>query len=113
MACSLPNLFVMGNISLGRTDLTVRAQTVSDCLKLVAAFNTVYLVKFPFFARFLAVCRARAITIPSIGLGSLHSNAPKPIVGIVIARARHSAKNRAKTLIVSKKSFFNHRAPMQ
>jgi hypothetical protein len=29
-------------------------------------------------------------TLP--GLGSLHSIAPKPIVGIVIIRARHSAK---------------------
>jgi hypothetical protein len=42
---------------------------------------------------------------PTIGLGSLHSIAPKPIVGIVIPRARHSAKNRAKSLIIPEKSF--------
>jgi hypothetical protein len=35
------------------------------------------------------------------------------MVGIVIARARHRAKIRAKSLIVSEKTFFNHRAPMQ
>jgi hypothetical protein len=69
-------------------------------------------VKYPFFARFLALCRARGIIIPTIGLGSLHSIAPKPIVGIVIPRARHSAKIRAKSLIAGK-NFFNHRAPMQ
>jgi hypothetical protein len=60
-------------------------------------------VEYPFFARFLALCRARGITIPTIGLGSLHYIAPKPIVGIVIIRARHSAKIRAKSLIVSEK----------
>jgi hypothetical protein len=38
------------NISLGRTDGTVRAQTVSDWFK---AYNTVYAVKYPFFAQFL------------------------------------------------------------
>jgi hypothetical protein len=83
---------LLENISLGRTDGTVRAQTVSDCFKLVAAFNTGYRVEYPFFARFLALCRARGITVPTICLGSLHSIAPKPIVGIVIPQARHSAK---------------------
>jgi hypothetical protein len=48
------------------------------------------------FARILALCRARAITIPTIGLGAVECKLPKPIVGIVIARAQHSAKNRAK-----------------
>jgi hypothetical protein len=48
------------------------------------------------FAPFLALCQARAITIPTIGLGALECKLPKPIVGLVIARARHSAKNRAK-----------------
>jgi hypothetical protein len=37
------------NISLGRTDGTVRAQTVSDCFK---AYNTVYTVKHPFSSQF-------------------------------------------------------------
>jgi hypothetical protein len=35
------------------------------------------------------------------------------MVGIVIIRARHSAKIRAKSLIVSEKNYSNHRAPMQ
>jgi hypothetical protein len=61
-------------------------------------------VKYPIFARFLALCRVRSITIPTIGLGSLHSIAPKPIVGIVFPRARRSAKIRAKSLIVSNKT---------
>jgi hypothetical protein len=51
--------------------------------------------------------------IPTIGLGSLHSITPKPIVGIVVPRARHSAKIRAKSLIVLNKNYSNHRAPMQ
>jgi hypothetical protein len=61
-------------------------------------------VKYPFFAQFLALCRARGITIPTIGLGSLHYIAPKPIVQIVIIRARHSAKIREKSQIVSEKT---------
>jgi hypothetical protein len=70
-------------------------------------------VKYPFFARFLAVCRARVITIPTIRMGSLHSITTMRIVGIVVTRARHTAKIRAKSLIVLNKNFFNHRAPMQ
>jgi hypothetical protein len=62
---------LLENISLGQTDGTVRAQTVSDCFKLVAAFNTGYCMEYPFFARFLAT--------------------PMCMVGIVIPRARHSA----------------------
>jgi hypothetical protein len=69
-------------------------------------------VEYLFFARILALCRARGITIPTIGLGSLHSITPKPIVGIVVPRARHSAKIRAKSLILSEKNYCNHRAPM-
>jgi hypothetical protein len=48
------------------------------------------------FARILALCRAREITIPTIGLGAIECKLPKPIVGIVFPRAQHSAKNRAK-----------------
>jgi hypothetical protein len=48
------------------------------------------------FARFLALCRARGNTILTIGLGAIECKLPKPIVGMVIPRARHSAKNRAK-----------------
>jgi hypothetical protein len=49
------------------------------------------------FARILALCRAQGITIPTIGLGgAIECKLPKSIVGIVIPRARHSAKNRAK-----------------
>jgi hypothetical protein len=71
-------------------------------------------VDYLFFARILALCRARVITIPTIHMGSLHSNiTPMRIVGIVITRARHSAKIRAKSLIISEKNYFNHRAPMQ
>jgi hypothetical protein len=47
-------------------------------------------------------------------MGVIECKQPMCIVGIVtIIRARHSAKIRAKSLIVSEKSFFNHRAPMQ
>jgi hypothetical protein len=42
---------------------TIRAQTV---LRLDASFNTRYAVKYYVFARILAVCRARAITNPTI-----------------------------------------------
>jgi hypothetical protein len=48
------------------------------------------------FARILALCQARGTTIPTIGLGVIECKLPKPIVGIVIPRARHSAKIRAK-----------------
>jgi hypothetical protein len=99
-----------GKYITGTDRRSFRAQTVLDCFKLVAAFNTGYRVEYPFFARFLALCRARGITVPTIGLGSLHSIAPKPIVGIVIIWARHNAKIRAKSLIVSEKNYCNHRA---
>jgi hypothetical protein len=40
------------------------------------------------FARILALCQARGITIPTIGLGAaIECKLPKPIVGIVIPRA--------------------------
>jgi hypothetical protein len=100
-----------GKYITGTDRRSVRAQTV---LSLLRPFNTGYRVKYPFFARFLALCWARGVTIiPTICMGSLQTKLPKCIVGIVITRARHSAKIRAKSLIVSEKNYCNHRAPMQ
>jgi hypothetical protein len=70
-------------------------------------------VKYPVFARILALCRAQIITILTIHMDSLHTITPMCMVGIVIIRARRSAKIRAKSLIVSEKYYFNHCAPMQ
>jgi hypothetical protein len=47
-----------------------------------------------------------------------HSARPRPnedvcMVGLVIVRARHTAKIRAKSLIISEKNYCNHRALMQ
>jgi hypothetical protein len=53
-------------------------------LSLSRPFNTGYRVKYPFFARFLALCRARGVTIPTICMGSSHFMTPMCIVGIVI-----------------------------
>jgi hypothetical protein len=48
------------------------------------------------FAQILALCRARIITIPTIHMASLVCKLPMCMVGIVIIRARHSAKIQAK-----------------
>jgi hypothetical protein len=48
------------------------------------------------FARILALCRARGITIPTIHKGVIECKLPMCMAGIVIPQARHSAKNRAK-----------------
>jgi hypothetical protein len=48
------------------------------------------------FARILALCRARGTTIPTIRMGVIECKLPMGIFGIVIIRARHSAKNQAK-----------------
>jgi hypothetical protein len=48
------------------------------------------------FARILALCRAWVITISTIRMGVIECKLPMGIVGIVITRARHSAKIRAK-----------------
>jgi hypothetical protein len=77
------------HISLGRTDGTVRARTA---LSLTRPYNTGYWVKYHVFARILALCRARIITIPTIRMGSLHYIAAMRMVGIVITQAQHSAK---------------------
>jgi hypothetical protein len=80
---------------------------------LLRPYNTEYRVKYPVFARILALWRARVITIPTIHMGSLHTTTPMCMAGMLIIRARLSAKIRAKSLIVSEKNYFNHRAPMQ
>jgi hypothetical protein len=62
-------------------------------------------VKYQFFSQILALCRARIITNPTIHMASLHSITPMCMVRIVIIQARHSAKIRAKSVIVSEKLF--------
>jgi hypothetical protein len=47
-------------------------------------------------ARILEACRARVTTIPTIHMGVIECKLPMGIVGIVITRARHTAKNGAK-----------------
>jgi hypothetical protein len=63
-------------------------------------------VKHYFFALILALCRARIITIPTIHSSSFKHAEDKCMVGLVIIRARHTAKIRAKSLIVSEKNYF-------
>jgi hypothetical protein len=41
----------------------------TDAQGLTRPYNTVYAVKYRFFARILALCRARIITIPTIHSG--------------------------------------------
>jgi hypothetical protein len=60
--------------------------------------------KVPFFARILAVCRARQITFPTVQLSSLDLLLDDCMVGIVFPRARHRAKIRAKSLTGPKKT---------
>jgi hypothetical protein len=70
-------------------------------------------VKYYVFVRILALCRAQVkITIPTIHMGVIECKLPMCMVEIVITPARHSAKIRAKSLIVLK-NWCNHRAPMQ
>jgi hypothetical protein len=83
---------VINNISLGRTDALSAHRLFRTVLRLDAFFNTRYAVKYTFFARILALCRAPIITIPTIHFGSLHTITPMCMVEIVIIRARHSAK---------------------
>jgi hypothetical protein len=89
---------------------TVRAQTV---LRLDASFNTRYPVTYYVFALILALWQARIITNPTIQSSSFKHAEDDCMVGLVIIRARHSAKIRAKSLIRSEKSYFNHCTPMQ
>jgi hypothetical protein len=64
----------------------------TDAQGLTRPYDTVYAVKYQFFARILALCRARIITISTIHMGSLHTKLPMCMVGTVIIRARHSTK---------------------
>jgi hypothetical protein len=48
------------------------------------------------FAQILALCRARIITILTLHMGAILCKLPMCMVGIVIIRAQHSAKIRAK-----------------
>jgi hypothetical protein len=73
------------------------------------AVNARYAMEYPLFAQFLALCRAQIITIPTIGLGSLHTKLPKCKVRIVFIRAQNSAKIQAKSLIVSEKLLYSPR----
>jgi hypothetical protein len=50
------------------------------------------------FAQILALCQARIITIPTIHMGAIECKLAMCMVGLVIIRARHSAKIRAKKL---------------
>jgi hypothetical protein len=49
-------------------------------------------VKYPLFARILALCQARKSTNPTIQMATLPSNAALCMVGLVDLRARHGAK---------------------
>jgi hypothetical protein len=89
---------------------TVRAQTISYCCK---AYNTVYAVKYLFFARILALCRPINLTNPIRQLYTLVYSAYSYLIGLVDLIGGHSAMNLAKALIVSKKNYFNHHVPMQ
>jgi hypothetical protein len=95
---------LLENISLGRTDALSVHRLFLTVLSLSQPFNARYAVEYPLFAWFLALCRARIITIPTIRLGSLHTKLPKCKVRIVFIRARHCAKIRAKSLIVLEKT---------
>jgi hypothetical protein len=49
-----------------------------------------------YFAQILAVCQAQVITIPTIRMGVIECKLSMRIDGIVITRAQHTAKIRAK-----------------
>jgi hypothetical protein len=64
---------LLENISLGRTDALPAHRLFWTVLSLSQPFNARYAVEYLFFARTLALCRARVVTIPTIRMGSLHS----------------------------------------
>jgi hypothetical protein len=70
-------------------------------------------VKYHVFALILALCRAQIITDQIRQWSSSCYSAYHYLIGLVIIWAQHAAKIRAKSLIVSGKNFFSHRAPMQ
>jgi hypothetical protein len=61
-------------------------------------------LKYPFFARILALWQALKSTNLTIRMASLHYIAAMRMVGLVELIARHGANIRAKSLIVSKKT---------
>jgi hypothetical protein len=89
---------------------TVRAQTV---LSLTQPFNARYAVEYLFFARILALCQPINLTNPIRQLYTSVYSAYSCLIGLVVLIGRLSAMNLAKSLIVSEKNYFNHRAPMQ
>jgi hypothetical protein len=68
-------------------------------------FNARFAVKHPFFAPILAVCQARAFTNPIRQWSSSCYFAYHWLIGLLIARAWHTAKIGAKSLIGQKKTF--------
>jgi hypothetical protein len=66
-------------------------------------YNAGYLVKYPFFARILAPCRANNSTSPTLHRCALECKEGLCKVGLVELLARHGANIRAKSLIVSEK----------
>jgi hypothetical protein len=89
---------------------TVRAQTVWS---LSQPSNARYAVEYHVFAIILALCRSIQSTNPIRQLYTSGYSAYSCLIGLVDLIGGHSALNLAKSPIVSKKSFFNHRAPMQ
>jgi hypothetical protein len=70
-------------------------------------------VKYHVFAQILALSGAIKSTNPIRQLVSSCYSAYNCLIGIVVLIALLHAMNLAKSLIVSKKNYFNHRAPMQ
>jgi hypothetical protein len=70
-------------------------------------------VEYHVFAIILALCRSIQSTNPIRQLYSLVNFAYSCLIGLVDLIDGHSAMNLAKSLIGSKKSFFNYRTPMQ
>jgi hypothetical protein len=70
-------------------------------------------VKYYVFAQILALCRPINLPNPIRQLYSSGYYAYSCLIGLVVLTGRLSAMNLAKSLIVSEKNYFNHRAPMQ
>jgi hypothetical protein len=84
--------------------ITLDGQTLCPRTDGDASFNASYRVKYPFFAPILAVFRAQAITNPIRQWSSSCYSAYHWLIGLLIARARHTAKIGAKSLIGQKKT---------
>jgi hypothetical protein len=70
-------------------------------------------VEYLFFAWILALCRPINLTNPIRQLYTLVYSAYSCLIGLVVLICRLSAMNLAKSLIVLKNNYLNHRAPMQ